>query len=128
MIVFQSTETVPDPIPGKLSLGVDAGIENFIGLSDGELIKSPKFLRNQLKKLKRLQRQLKNKIKGSNNWLKSVKKISLFHEKVANTRTDWLFKLAHHLCSKADNIFVESPLTPLNKAGLFHSSMRQVGK
>ncbi|MDJ0532876.1 MAG: transposase [Xenococcaceae cyanobacterium MO_207.B15] len=117
MIVFQSTETVPDPIPGKLSLGVDAGIENFIGLSDGELIKSPKFLRNQLKKLKRLQRQLKNKIKGSNNWLKSVKKISLFHEKVANTRTDWLFKLAHHLCSKADNIFVESPLTPLNKGG-----------
>ncbi|MDJ0746434.1 MAG: transposase [Xenococcaceae cyanobacterium MO_167.B27] len=107
MIVFQSTETVPDPIPGKISLGVDAGIENFIGLSNGKLIKSPRFLRNQLKKLRRLQRQLKNKIKGSNNWLKSVNKIALFHEKVANTRTDWLLKLAHHLCSQADNIFVE---------------------
>ncbi|MDJ0744206.1 MAG: hypothetical protein QNJ32_12690 [Xenococcaceae cyanobacterium MO_167.B27] len=53
MIVFQSTETLPDPIPGKISLGVDAGIENFIALSNGQLIKSPKFLRNQLKKLRR---------------------------------------------------------------------------
>ena len=34
-------------------------------------------------------------------------KIAFFHEKVANTRRDWLFKLAHYLCDQADNIFVE---------------------
>ncbi len=54
MILFQSTETVPDPIPSNVSLGIDAGIDNFMALGKVELIKIPKFLINQLK----------NKIKG----------------------------------------------------------------
>ncbi len=54
-----------------------------------------------------LQRRLKKKTKGSNNWLKLQRKIAKFHEKIANTRRDWLFKLAHYICDQADNIFVE---------------------
>ena len=54
-----------------------------------------------------LQRRLNKKIKGSNNWLKLQKKIAKFHEKVANTRPNWHFNLAHYLCDQADNIFVE---------------------
>ena len=107
LIVFQSPETVPDTLPGQKSLGIDAGIESFVA-TPTELIKSPKFLRSKLKKLQKLQRQLKNKIKGSNNWLKLQNKIARFHEKIANTRRDWLFKLAHYLCDQADNIFVEN--------------------
>ena len=107
MITFQSQESVPDSIPGKISLGLDAGIESFIATSSSELIKSPKFLRSKLKKLKILQRRLKKKIKGSSNWLKLQNKIARFHEKIANNRRDWLFKLAHYLCDQADNIFVE---------------------
>jgi putative transposase len=107
MIVFQSPEVVPDPMPSRISLGLDAGIESFLGTSFGELIKSPKFLLNSLRTLKLLQRRLKKKTKGSNNWLKLQKKIALFHERIANTRRDWLFKLAHYICDQADNIFVE---------------------
>ena len=106
MITFQSLETVPDPIAGKTSIGIDAGIESFLATTT-ELIKSPKFLRGQLKKLQILQRRLKKKTKGSNNWLKLQNKVALFHEKIANTRRDWHFKLAHYLCDRADNIFVE---------------------
>ncbi len=106
MIVFQSSESVPDAVPGKVSIGIDAGIESFVA-TPSELIKSPKFLRSQLRKLKLLQRKLKKKIKGSNNCLKLQRKIAKFHEKVANTRRDWLFKLAHYICDMADNIFVE---------------------
>ena len=106
MIVFQSNESVPDAMPGKVSIGLDAGIESFVA-TPTELIKSPKFLRGKLRKLKLLQRQLKKKIKGSNNWLKLQKKIARFHEKIAKTRKDWLFKLAHYLCDQTDNIFVE---------------------
>jgi putative transposase len=106
MIVFQSSESVPDPIPGKISIGLDAGIESFIA-TPSELIKSPKFLRSKLRTLKLLQRRLKKKTKGSNNWLKLQRKIAKFHEKVANARRDWLFKLAHYICDQADNIFVE---------------------
>ena len=107
MITFQSQESVPDSIPGKISLGLDAGIESFIATSSDELIKSPKFLTSKLKKLKILQRRLKKKIKGSSNWLKLQNKIARFYEKIANNRRDWLFKLAHYLCDQADNIFVE---------------------
>jgi putative transposase len=106
MIIFQSSEIVPDPIPGKASIGLDAGIESFIA-TPSELIKSPKFLKSKLRTLKLLQRKLKKKVKGSNNWLKLQKKIARFHEKVANARRDWLFKLAHYIGDQVDNIFVE---------------------
>ena len=107
MISFQSQESCPDIPVGKLSLGLDAGIESFIATDRGELIKAPKFLFKAQSKLKLLQRRLKHKIKGSSNWLKLQKKIAKLHEKVANTRRDWHFKLANHLCDLTDNIFVE---------------------
>ena len=79
MINFQSSEVIPDALPGDRSLGLDAGIESFVATGT-ELIKSPKFVRGQLVKLKILQRRLKKKIKGSNNWLKLQRKIAKFHE------------------------------------------------
>jgi putative transposase len=97
MIVFQSPEIVPNVMPGKISIGLDAGIASFLA-TPTELIQSPKFLLPQLRKLKILQRRLKKKTLGSSNWLKLQKKIARFHEKVTNTRRDWLFKLAHYIC------------------------------
>ncbi|AFZ46869.1 transposase IS891/IS1136/IS1341 family [Cyanobacterium stanieri PCC 7202] len=107
MIAFQSKESCYDAPVGKTSLGIDAGIESFIATDRGELIKAPKFLLQAQSKLKLLQRRLKHKIKGSNNWLKLQNKIAKIHEKVANTRRDWHFKLANYLCDLTDNIFVE---------------------
>ena len=66
-----------------------------------------------------LQRRLKKKIKGSNNWLKLQGKIAKLHEKVANTRRDWLFKLAHYLWDVTDNIFVEDINLKSRSKGLF---------
>ena len=107
MISFQSDETCTEAIVGKRSLGLDAGINAFIATSEEELIKAPKFLRSKLRKLKLLQRRLKLKKKGSKNWLKLQNKIARLHEKIANTRKDWHFKLANYLCEQTDNIFVE---------------------
>ncbi|WP_287517535.1 transposase [Okeania sp. SIO2C2] len=107
MVSFQSSELVPDNPVGKKSLGIDAGIENFVATSTGKLFTSPKFLLGQLRELKLLQRRLKNKTKGSSNWLKLQNKIASLHEIIANTRRDWHFKLAHQLCDLADNTFVE---------------------
>jgi len=107
MIAFQSQESCPDAPVGKVSLGLDAGIESFVATNTGELIKAPKFLLQAQSKLKLLQRRLKHKTKDSHNWLKLQKKIAKLHEKVANTRRDWHFKLANYLCDLTDNIFVE---------------------
>jgi putative transposase len=58
MLTFQSNESCPDAPVGKVSLGIDAGIESFVATDTGELIKSPKFLLKVLSKLKLLQRRL----------------------------------------------------------------------
>ncbi len=106
-IIFVSDESVPDALPGAISLGLDAGISSFVASSRGELIKTPEFINRAARKLRSLQRRLKNKIKGSVNWLRLQKKIAKLHFKVANRREDWLYKLAHHFCAVTDNIFVE---------------------
>jgi putative transposase len=66
MITFSSNESVPNPIPGKTSTGLDAGIESFVA-TPTELIKSPKFLLGKARKLKLLQRRFKKKTKGAKN-------------------------------------------------------------
>ena len=121
MIAFQSEETMPEHPVGKRCLGIDAGIESFVATSGGELIKAPKFLRDNLRKLKLLQRRLRNKKKGSNAWLKIQKKIARLHEKIADTRRDersqGKMKLGRFF-SPVDNYSL-----PRNKAPQFHFSL-----
>lgn len=88
-------------------LGIDIGLSKYLATSDGELIARPRFFNRLHGKLKSLQRRLKNKHKGSNNWLRLNQKIARVYEKISDTRTDWQFKLAHHLCDQAGGIFVE---------------------
>ncbi len=123
-IIFVSHESVPDILPGETSLGLDAGISSFVASSRGELIKTPEFVLKAARKLQSLQRRLKNKIKGSANWLRLQKKIAQLHFKVANRREDWLYKLAHYFCSITDNIFVEDINFKSWQKGLFG---KQVG-
>ncbi len=70
-------------------------------------------------KLQSLQRKLCHKIKGSSNWLKLQRRIAKLHFIVTSRRTDWLFKLAHQLCDRIDNIFVENLDFRGWKKGLF---------
>lgn len=107
IITFQSDVSVPDPVHGTTSIGVDANISNFLATSQGDIVDAPKFLDQYLRKIKLLQRRLKHKVKGSKNWQKLQRKIARLYEKVANTRKDWHFKLSHWLCRKADNVFIE---------------------
>ncbi|MGQ4649740.1 RNA-guided endonuclease TnpB family protein [Lyngbya aestuarii] len=58
-------------------------------------------------KLKLLQRRLKYKKKGSKNQAKLAKKIARIHQQIHDTRKDFHFKLAHHLCDQAGMIFAE---------------------
>lgn len=107
MLVYQLAVDVPEtPIQGH-PLGVDIGLEKYLATSDGELVNRPRFFNALHGKLKSLQRRLKHKNKGSNNWLKLQQKIARVHEKINDTRKDWHFKLAHLLCDQAGSIFVE---------------------
>ncbi|KKD37687.1 MAG: transposase [Limnoraphis robusta] len=107
MLSLQSDVSVPNvPFHGH-PLGIDLGLEKFLATSDGELINRPRFLNRFHRKLKSLQRRLKHKQKGSNNRHKLNQKIARLHQRIQETRKDWHFKLAHHLCDRGQSIFIE---------------------
>lgn len=88
-------------------VGIDLGIKDFAITSDGEKIDNPKYLAKSTKKLKRLQRQLSKKQKGSNNRNKSRIRLAKQFEKVSNQRTDFFHKLSTQLVKNHDMICVE---------------------
>ena len=107
MLSLQADIDIPAVVPHGHSVGIDVGLEYFLSTSDGEQVQRPRFFNELHRKLKLLQRRLKTKQKKSVNWLKLQKKIARVHQRIADTRKDWHFKLAHHLCDNAGVIFVE---------------------
>ena len=71
------------------------------------MLSCTRFLSTLQRKVELLQRRLKNKQKGSNNRHKLNQKIARLHQRITDTRKDWHFKLAHHLCDGVGMIFVE---------------------
>ena len=101
------------PISEDKAVGIDLGIKTFAVLSNGTEIENPKNLKKSLKKLKRIQRKVSKKVKGSNNRKKYVKKLSIIHEKVSNKRNDFLHKVSKELVTTYDTICLET-LKPSN--------------
>ncbi|MGK7923874.1 MAG: RNA-guided endonuclease InsQ/TnpB family protein [Spirulina sp.] len=106
-VSLQLDVNVPQPFPHGHPRGLDLGFDKFVATSDGEEVKRPRFLNTLQSKLKLLQRRLKKKKKGSRNRQKLNQKIARLHQKISDTRKDWHFKLAHHLCDGTGMIFVE---------------------
>jgi putative transposase len=88
-------------------IGMDLGLKSFLVTSDGERVEAPKFLRASERKLKRRERCLSRKVKGSNNRNKARHKVALIHEKIANQRKDFLHKLSTRLAGENQAIFAE---------------------
>jgi putative transposase len=107
MLSLQADVDVPAAMPHGHPVGIDVGLEYFLSTSEGEQVKRPRFFNKQHRKLKLLQRRLKKKQKGSANRRKLNHKIARLHQRIADTRKDWHFKLAHHFCNGAGMIFVE---------------------
>jgi putative transposase len=96
------------PLDEKQAIGIDLGIKTFATLSNGMEIENPKHLKKSLKKLKKQQRKVSRKVKGSNNRKKEIKKLALIHEKVTNKRNDFLHKTSHYLVTNFDTLCLET--------------------
>lgn len=95
------------PICENKAVGIDLGIKTFAVLSDGTGIPNPKYLKQSLDKVKKLQRSLSHKTKGSKNREKARRKLSLAHEQVTNRRRDFLHKVTSYLVNNYDTICLE---------------------
>ena len=73
------------------------GIKSFAVLSDGRKIDNPKFFSIARKRLRKAQRKLCRRLKGSNNRTRQKLVVAKIHEKVSAVRADFLHKLTHTL-------------------------------
>jgi len=115
--------------PRPLAIAEDGFILTLVNFtnSDGLVISRPKFLDKALRKIQLLQRMLKKKVLGSNNWKKLQHRIALLHEAVANRRKNYHFKLAHQLCRDVGMIFVEDINFTSWSQGLFCQQSLDMG-
>lgn len=108
-----------EPLPETdKAVAIDVGLIHFCTLSTGEKIENPRNLLKTEKKLKKLQRKLSRKVRGSNKYLKLRKKLAKLHEKVVNQRNDFLHKLSKRIIGDNQAIVVED----LNIRGLLKNS------
>ena len=107
------------PLPITLSavtnpIGIDMGLKSFLTKSDGDEVAIPQYYRKAFLRLRRIQKSVIRKKKGSANRRKSVEKLGKAHKRVADTRRDFHFKTAKKLTDKHDLIAHEK----LNVTGL----------
>ena len=76
---------------GKV-IGIDMGLNHFYTDSDSETVANPRYLRKSEKALKRLQKRVSRKKKGSGNRKKAINKLGRKHLKVTRQRKDFAIK------------------------------------
>jgi putative transposase len=95
-------------------VGVDLGVKTLATLSDGTSEPNPRYLKHCLKKLKRLQRAVSRKRKGSRNRKKAVHQLASLHQKIANQRANTLHRITSRLAKTKSVVVLED----LNVAGM----------
>ena len=103
--VAPTTETV---------FGLDYSSKSLFVDSQGNHADYPKFYRQAEAKLKRAQRKLSKRKKGSQNREKQRLKVAKLHEKVANQRKDFLHKLSRQIANAHTAVAIED----LNMRGM----------
>lgn len=91
---------------GKELVGVDLNSLEYV-TSAGEIIKIPRFLGESQAQIKKLQRRLSRKIKGSCNRKKNQYLLMRLHYKIKCRRLDFFHKLSKYLIDNYDIICLE---------------------
>jgi putative transposase len=100
----------PTKTEGKI-YGIDLGLKHFAVVTDGEKVSkydNPKHLTKHERNLKRKQKKLARKQKGSNSRNKYRKVVAKVYERVSNSRLDFLHKLSYKLVSDSQAVIVEN--------------------
>ena len=109
-------------------VGIDLGVKNFVITSDGEVFENKHFLKKEEKKMKRLQRQLSRKVKGSNNREKHRVKIAKLFEKMTNKKDAYIHYVVNELLKSYDTIFMEDlNVNGMTKNHHLAKAIREVG-
>jgi len=104
-----SCDNVPERVLEKSSdsVGLDVGIKSFLVDSEGGKVDNPAYLRQSEELLRRRQRILCRRVKGSRRRSKARLLVAKAHEKVKSQRNDFLHKVANQYIAQYGVICVE---------------------
>ena len=95
-------------------VGIDLGVKDFVITSDGKVFDNKHFFKGEERKLKKLQRQLSKKRKGSNNHNKQRIKIARAFETITHKKENYIHSVVNYLLRHYDTIYMED----LNTSGM----------
>ena len=88
-------------------VGIDLGVKDFVITSDGEVFENKHFFKKAEDKVKKLQKQLSKKRKGSNNRDKARIRLAKAYEHLTNQRMDYIHGVVNSLLRNYDYVFME---------------------
>ena len=113
---------VPDRITTaskNQAVGIDMGIAHFLTTSEGQHVPNPRFLQRQLPALRRAQRSLARKVKGSRRWREQKQVVARLYQRVTEARKDFLHKTSTALCAQYGTVVRED----LNVSGMVRGKL-----
>lgn len=105
--VFTEEEYVTPVKKSGKAVGVDMGLKDLLITSDGEIYKNNRNTKRYERKLAKAQQHLSRKKKGSRGFENQKLKVARIHEKIANSRADYLHKCSISLVRRYDTICIE---------------------
>ena len=96
----------PLPPTGR-ETGIDVGLKVFLITADGEAVENPRLHRRGEKRLKKAQRRVSRRKKGSHRRRKAVTCLARAHQHVKRQRADFHHKTALALLRQYDVIYLE---------------------
>ena len=105
-VLYEMYDKIP-VINHRTIVGIDLGIKKLLTLSDGTVYDNNKYIDKYAKRIKRKQRELSRKEKGSKNYYKCKKELAIFHSKLANARKFYTHKITKDITDEYDIITCE---------------------
>jgi putative transposase len=93
--------------PSGNAIGLDVGLKEFYTDSNGVTVGNPRFLREGENRLKKAQRQVSRRVKGSKNRGKARQVLGKRHLKISRQRKDFSIKLARCVIKSNDLVAYE---------------------
>ena len=99
---------VPDTAcESQAAVGIDMGCHVLMALSDGTVVENPRWYRRRERRMKRLQRNLSRKHKGSSNWKKAKEELARYQYRTACMRADYVHKATTAIAAEYGIVFLE---------------------
>ena len=109
-ILYEMYEKIPNSTPQNI-VGIDLGVKKLLTLSDGITYDNNKYIDKYQKRIKRKQRELSRKEKGSKNYYKCKKELAILYSKLANARKYYTHKITKKITDNYDIITCEKLTT-----------------